>query len=107
MFHVSQLKAVIGKHYLVLPLPEVSAAEEEFVITPENILDSRYSGSRQLEVLVQWVGIPATEATWVSIKEFHAQLPSYQLEGKLSVKGEGIDKLDRVYVRHGTEQKDR
>jgi len=88
----------------VLPLPPAVSMDEEIMVEPELILESRYTPSGHLEVLVQWVGLPITAATWVDVKEFRAQFPSYQLEGKLSVKGGGIDRLDRVYVRKTREK---
>ncbi|XP_056849743.1 transposon Tf2-1 polyprotein isoform X1 [Raphanus sativus] len=105
VFHVSQLKAVVGKHHVVLPLPELNIDDEELVLSPEEILDSRYNDVGQLQVLVKWHGIPAEAATWMDVREFRKQFPSYQLEGKLSVKGGGNDKLDRVFVRRGAEER--
>lgn len=40
------------------------------------------------------------------VKEFRKQFPTYQIEGKLSIKGGGIDRLDRVYIQGGTKPKE-
>lgn len=57
----------------------MSTVDEEVVITPDQILDNRNDNSGRLEILVQWVGLPVTEASWVGVKEFRKQFPTYQL----------------------------
>ena len=42
IFHVSQLKQVLGKDHEVTHLPEVLKVEDELVIKLDVVLDSRY-----------------------------------------------------------------
>lgn len=44
VFHVSQLKPVIGRGQLVNPLPPLLSSVDELVVEPEDILNSRYNG---------------------------------------------------------------
>ena len=98
VFHVSQLKPVIGRGERVTPLPPVLSVEEELIVEPLELLDTRYSGDGFLEVLVQWKNLPAHETSWMRMKEFKTQFPSYELEGKLGLRKGGIDMPWRVYI---------
>ncbi|CAA7022526.1 unnamed protein product [Microthlaspi erraticum] len=65
VFHVSQLKSVLGSNHQVSPLPDSFASNPALVIEPEEILETRYDATCRLEGLVQWKGLPAHEHTWV------------------------------------------
>lgn len=56
VFHVSQLKPVLGQNHTVKPLPSELSIEDELVVEPEVILDSRYDSVGNLEILVRWKG---------------------------------------------------
>jgi hypothetical protein len=45
----------------------------------------------QQELLVQWRGQPAAEATWMDHQEFQRLYPDFQLEDELLAKGGGRD----------------
>lgn len=68
-FYVSQLKKVLGVHHQVMPLPEVLNVQDELVVDPELVLDTRYNDSGVLEALVHWKGLPSHEDSWESVKE--------------------------------------
>jgi hypothetical protein len=38
-------------------------------------------------MLIYWVGMPTSEATWKPVEAFHASFLSFQLEDKLFVEG--------------------
>ena len=99
VFHISQLKAAIGQSIPVTPLPTTFSSTGEFVVLPEAVLDTRYTEDGRLEVLVQWMGLPAHENTWVSGWELSRQFPEFQLEDKLRLVGRGIDTYQQVYFR--------
>lgn len=52
VFHVSQLKPVIGSHHSVSPLPTSFSVADEVVIEPKSIVDTRYDVQGYLEALV-------------------------------------------------------
>ena len=52
-----------------------------------------------MEVLIQWRGLPQHESMWMKIQQVRHQFPSFQLEGKLNLDEEGIDRPWRVYTR--------
>ena len=51
-----KLKQVLGEHHQVIPLQEVLNAAKEFVIVPQQVLDTRYNEAGILEALVTVVG---------------------------------------------------
>uniref|UniRef100_A0A1J3HBK6 Transposon Tf2-6 polyprotein n=1 Tax=Noccaea caerulescens TaxID=107243 RepID=A0A1J3HBK6_NOCCA len=99
VFHVSQLKQVIGPTHAVSALSPSTDDLEQIVVEPEIVLDSRYSDQGGLELLVQWLGYEADDATWVLANELKVQYPDFKLEDKLVDKAGGIDKLAQVYYR--------
>ena len=69
VFHVSQLKPVVGQGQSVSSLPPTVSESDELVVEPEELLE-----------------------------EFKVQFPSYELEGKLGLREGGIDMPLRVYT---------
>ena len=49
VFYVSQLKAVVGLHHVILPLSQSSAEVDGLVINPEDVLATRSNAK------VSWV----------------------------------------------------
>ncbi|CAA7021634.1 unnamed protein product [Microthlaspi erraticum] len=83
VFHVTQLKPVLGQGQVVNPLPPSVATVDELVVEPEELLDTRYDSEGHLEVLVQWTGLPAHENSWMRIQDLKHQFPEFALEDKL------------------------
>ena len=84
VFHVSQLKPVVGNQDRVLPLPTTVTDDLEWVVEPLQIKDIRGSGPEQL-VLVQWKGLLDYESTWELACLIHQRFPEFQLEDKLKL----------------------
>ena len=99
IFHVSQLKPVIGEATVVTELPPVLDGTDEVRIEPEEILDTRYDEEGYLEVLVKWSHLPTHETSWLRARDVRHQFPSFSLEDKLKLVNGGIDMMRRVYVR--------
>ena len=99
VFHISQLKPVLGKDHEVIPLPESLTDAEELVLFPEELLDSRYDADGFLEVLVSWRELPHFEKTWMKLSELEQNFPTFELEGKLNFGEGGIDRPRRCYMR--------
>lgn len=91
VFHVSQLKPVVGATDVVTPLPPMLSASEDLVIEPDTILDRRYDDQGYLELLVRWKHLPEHESTWLRLGEFKQQFPLFSLEDKLNLGDGGID----------------
>ena len=73
VFHVSQLKPVIGDSVVTTVFPE--AMETELVIEPEEILETRYNETGHLEVLLKWRNLPDHETSWMKVGELKNQFP--------------------------------
>ncbi|KAL1207663.1 hypothetical protein V5N11_013501 [Cardamine amara subsp. amara] len=89
VFHVSQLKLVLGSQQQVNPLPVLDSDADGFVLLPESILDTKYNEKGVLEALVHWKGLPTHENSWESVKGLKHQFPDFKLEDKLSFVGGG------------------
>lgn len=87
--HISQLKPVLESHHEVSQLPQHLTETVEIIIEPVRLKDTRYNSNCDLEVLVQWSGLPSHEQTCMRIKDLATQFSSLQLEGKLCF-SEGI-----------------
>ncbi|XP_010412881.1 PREDICTED: uncharacterized protein LOC104699246 [Camelina sativa] len=99
VFHISQIKKVLGEHQKVIPLPDVLNETEEVTMEPEEVLDTRYNDKGVLEVLVRLKGLPDNKKTWEVARELQKQFPSLALEDKLRFEEGGIDKPHQVYTR--------
>lgn len=98
VFHVSQLKPVIGKGRVITPLPETLSRDDELLIEPDELLGTRYDVEGHLEVLVSWKNLPSHENSWMRLSELKHQFPTYSLEDKLVLQPGGIDMPTRVYI---------
>ncbi|GKE74142.1 ribonuclease H-like domain containing protein, partial [Tanacetum coccineum] len=105
VFHVSQLKRVIGDHQVVCDLPYDLVTESPLV--PAEVCGSRLNGGHH-EVLIAWKDMPESEATWEGFEEMQRQFPDFHLEDKVSF-WDGSDDADlnrwgKVYRRKTTTQ---
>lgn len=89
IFHVSQLKPVIGVDHVVTDLPTSLSKDDEFVLEPDDIVDTCDDDEGCLEVMLTWKGLATHECTWMLVKEFKHQFPQYQFEDKLN-SGAGV-----------------
>ena len=60
MFHVSQLKQVVGPSVEVAQLP----VDLEGLHVPERVLQRRLGSTGSPQVLIQWSSLPSSLATW-------------------------------------------
>lgn len=74
VFHVSLLKKVVRTGESIIDLPAI--------VTPKNVWDTkpekvkavrRVSPDSEVEVLIGWEGLPASEDTWEPATPFSAQ----------------------------------
>jgi len=92
VFHVSLLKACQGK--LPTTIPTMPTPVSTLKLHPAAIIDRRFvdiEGKRTLQVLVEWVGLPKEDATWVCRTELLKEFPAPDLEDKVIVEGKSND----------------
>uniref|UniRef100_A0A2N9GX58 Integrase catalytic domain-containing protein n=1 Tax=Fagus sylvatica TaxID=28930 RepID=A0A2N9GX58_FAGSY len=70
-------------------LPITIGDHNELRVRPMAILDRRKRQNVE-EVLVQWQGLPTSEATWENLTAMKSQFPEYALEDKGHRKGKGV-----------------
>ncbi|KAF2286993.1 hypothetical protein GH714_036788 [Hevea brasiliensis] len=94
VFHVSQLKKVVGNHDVIPSLPTEMAIEELLPILPEAII-ARWTvekdGNSIPQLLIQWQGHPLDEATWLDESNCQGQFPDFSLEEKVAISVRGND----------------
>jgi hypothetical protein len=85
IFHVGLLKPFRGTPPAATP-PLPPLHNGRLLLQPERVLgSSQCRGS--WHVLIQWAGLPTSEATWEDREAFQASFPSFQLEDELLSKG--------------------
>ncbi|GAU27744.1 hypothetical protein TSUD_215550 [Trifolium subterraneum] len=92
VFHVSLLKKVVGTYHEEEALPELEG-ENGVLIEPERVLASRVvqvQNEKVDQILVQWKGQGAEEATWDDAVMIRSQFPQFCLEDKTIVSGGSI-----------------
>jgi hypothetical protein len=94
VFHVSKLKVFHGTPPSALPSLDPSVIGTAIPLQPLNILGARSVHTKKGKVqqlLVQWEGLPAREATWEDQNELLKAYPNLHLEDKLNLEGVSTD----------------
>jgi hypothetical protein len=98
VFHVSQLKKVVGSVLLVTPLVHPELTELQ---VPDRILQRRMV-TRGLDtvsqVLVQWSGSPSSLATWEDSEALRQRFPGALAWGQASAYGGGDVRTGQLLV---------
>jgi hypothetical protein len=84
VFHVGQIKRFKGEPPVSPPIKNGRACAQ-----PEAVIMARLARGRQ-ELLVQWRGQPAAEATWMDRQEFQHLYLDFQLEDELLAEGRDV-----------------
>lgn len=96
VFHVSQLKKMIGSTVQVAQLPEALGGLQ----VPERLLQRRLDSDGQSQVLVKWSSMPISLATWEDAIALRQRFPYAPAWGQaVSLRGENV----RKYVSKETE----
>lgn len=85
VFHVSQLKHVVGSSTVTSELPPLFDTNNEVVIEPEAIQDTCYDIDGYLEVLIKWRHLPDHETSWLKANEVKHQFLNFSLEDNLKL----------------------
>jgi hypothetical protein len=96
VFHVALLKKFEGTApSQLVPLPDI--LHGRVIPSPDKVVKARLNRGIW-ELLVQWVGRAATDASWEQLEEFKQQYPHIQLADELFV-GEGGNVIDSFLGR--------
>jgi hypothetical protein len=93
VFHVSQLKRASGAAFNPTDLPSSLSSTLELQAHPIAVLGVRKDPTQPwstAQVLIQWHGIPVSEATWELYANILTLFPEFHLEDKVSLVGAGI-----------------
>ncbi|KAK8914112.1 hypothetical protein KSP39_PZI024137 [Platanthera zijinensis] len=111
VFHVSQLRRVVGDHPTLEHIPAEYAQPGDDSLYPDAIIGHRHHRSNAAgpeEVRVAWTNRPVDEATWLLRDDFRRQFPDFCLEDKTNFPDGGIvtdlhpeEPPWRVYTRRG------
>ena len=88
VFHVSQLRRAHGVSNSSPVLPPQLTSDLEMVVEPAALLQVRpkvNGRNGEVEVMIQWQGLPEFEATWEDFSMVQHQFPDFHLEDKVKV----------------------
>ena len=92
VFHVSQLRQVIGDPSTIRQLPSGLSSDLELVVQPEEVIGTRPGSTAAPDVLIKWQGLPYADATWEQFDDIQRAYPDFHLEDKVKLRAAGIDK---------------
>lgn len=109
-FHGSQLRTAYDVPNKPTDLPTQLNNDLELMVQPEALLGVRMntgSPTMEKEVLIQWLGLAESEATWEDFEKMQQQFPLFHLEDKVKVWEGGIDKppVTQVHSRRNRKPK--
>jgi ribosomal protein L21E len=93
VFHVSQLKRANGASFNPTDLPSQLSSTLELMVEPVAVLGVRKAPTQPwatAQVLIQWQGLPVSEATWELYGNILSLFPDFHLEDKVALVGGGI-----------------
>ncbi|TYK26445.1 histone-lysine N-methyltransferase ASHR1 isoform X5 [Cucumis melo var. makuwa] len=83
IFHVSQLKKLVGEHTNIQPTIQYVNENYEWKAKPEEVLGYQKNKAGSWEVLLCWEGLPRHEATWEIYEDMQWLYPDLHLEDKV------------------------
>lgn len=106
VFHVSQLKKVVGdKHQVQSSTPNFSDLFE-WVIEPEEAFGYGWNPSTGMwEVLIGWKGLPEFEAAWEIMEDYQQPFPDFHLQDKVFLEAGGNDRPPILLKYHRRSKK--
>ena len=94
VFHVSQLKKVVGDQVVETDFPQELSSDMEMMVQPQEVLgvrEGKSNSKEDREVLIRWKNLPGYESTWEPIQLIRNQFPDFHLEDKVLLWEAGID----------------
>jgi hypothetical protein len=98
VFHVGVLKSYRGPTPLTTTPPLPPMRHGRLLLQPARALRAPLRRG-VWHVLIQWLNLPDSEATWEALKDFRSRFPSFQLEDELFVEGGRDVMVGRTYAR--------
>jgi len=99
MFHISQLKKALGAQDASQRFPPHLDANLVWVVEPEKVQEIRPKNfGTSPKVLVQWKGLPSSEASWESVESILQHFLDFHLEDKVSLDGGGNDRPSVLFT---------
>ncbi|KAA0035475.1 Transposon Tf2-6 polyprotein [Cucumis melo var. makuwa] len=89
VFHVSQLKKFVGDKAGIQPTIQFLNENFEWQAQPEEALKYQKISNGGWEVLIRWKDLPEHEASWECYDEIQRLYPTFHLEDKVNLEGEG------------------
>ena len=100
VFHVSQLKKFVGDKAGVQSTIQFINENLEWQAQPEEAVKYQKNSKGDWEVFIRWKDLPEHEASWECYDEIQRLYPTFHLEDRVNLKGEGIGRfLMTVLVR--------
>lgn len=102
VFHVSLLKKAVGNYQEEEELPELLEEDQMEEYEPAAVLATRkvrQQGEESKQVLIQWKGKTAEEATWEEAIMMKSQFPKFNLEDKIAAEEGSIDRSQAALPR--------
>ncbi|KAL0537221.1 hypothetical protein IC582_026196 [Cucumis melo] len=89
VFHVLQLKKFVGDRTGVQPTIQFISENLEWQAQPEEAVKYQKNGNGDWEVLICWKDLLEHEASWECYDENQRLYPTFHLEDKVNLEGEG------------------
>ncbi|PKU73061.1 hypothetical protein MA16_Dca019264 [Dendrobium catenatum] len=83
VFHVSQLRRVIGDYTASSELPATLTENLKVIMVPLELMGVRQKEEGAKEVLIRWKNLSDYDATWEPYERVKQQFPSFHLEDKV------------------------
>ena len=91
VFHVSQLKKVVGDHMQVQQIAPFMNENHEWLTQPEEVFGYRKNfATKEWVVLISWKGLPPHETTRVDYNDFQHQFPVFHLKNKVDLEESSV-----------------
>ena len=103
VFHVSQLKKVVGLHKENRDDIPCLTENHEWRAIPEEVYGYLKNKARGWDVLISWKGLPQHEATWELYEDMQHRFPDFHLEDKVNLEERNDRPLS--YTRTAGERK--
>ena len=103
VFHVSQLKKVVGLHKENRDDIPCLTENHEWRAIPEEVYGYLKNKARGWDVLISWKGLPQHEATWELYEDMQHRFPDFHLEDKVNL--EECNDRPLSYTRTAGERK--